>query len=151
ARFPPCRCAASGRLAWRRNEDRSSPGLLEYSQDDARLRFRLDSQKSQVLVYLPVQFPGRPAGLRMQFDLRLEVPAAGSRRIVRDLHRQLREAIVAGRLLPSARLPPSREFARQYGVSRSTATAVYELLLAEGFLAARRGAGTFVAAKLRVP
>lgn len=87
----------------------------------------------------------------MQFDLRLSVPAQASRRIVRDLHRQVREAIVSGRLLPGARLPPTREFATQYGVSRSTATAVYELLLAEGFLTARQGAGTFVATSLRRP
>jgi len=87
----------------------------------------------------------------MQFDLDLAVPPKTSRTIVRDLHRQLREAILAGRLLPGAQLPPSREFSAQYGVSRSTAMAVYDLLLSEGFLVARQGAGTFVAEKLRRP
>ncbi|MFF4412806.1 PLP-dependent aminotransferase family protein [Streptosporangium sp. NPDC001559] len=61
------------------------------------------------------------------------------------IYRQLREAVLDGRLRPGERLPPSRELARRLGVSRNTACAAYERLTAEGFLLARVGAGTFVA------
>jgi len=57
----------------------------------------------------------------------------------------LRDAVATGRLGPGTRLPPSRDLARELGVSRGLVVAVYEQLLAEGRLVARRGAGTFVA------
>ncbi|MFF0577376.1 MocR-like pyridoxine biosynthesis transcription factor PdxR [Streptosporangium saharense] len=60
------------------------------------------------------------------------------------IYRQLREAILDGRLRPGERLPPSRELARRLDVSRNTVCAAYERLTAEGFLTARVGAGTFV-------
>ena len=44
------------------------------------------------------------------------------------------------------RLPASRALAAQLGVSRGVVTDAYEQLTAEGWLAARRGAGTVVAA-----
>ncbi len=77
-------------------------------------------------------------------DLRL--PARGSRRRLRDLHAQLREAIVRGRLKAGLLLPSTRELARACGVSRNTATAAYDLLASEGYVVARPGGGTFVAA-----
>lgn len=62
------------------------------------------------------------------------------------LYRALRRAIEEGRLEPGARLPPTREIARQSGFARSAAVAAYETLIADGFAEARVGAGTFVAA-----
>ena len=44
------------------------------------------------------------------------------------------------------RLPPSRALARELGVSRGVVVEAYAQLAAEGFLVARRGAGTRVAA-----
>ena len=64
----------------------------------------------------------------------------------RQLAGDLREAIRAGRLRTGVRLPPSRALATQLGVSRGVVTDAYEQLTAEGWLAARRGAGTVVAA-----
>jgi GntR family transcriptional regulator / MocR family aminotransferase len=65
------------------------------------------------------------------------------------LHGQLatamREAIGSGRLASGTRLPASRDLARELGVSRGLVVGVYEQLLAEGRLVARRGSGTFVA------
>src|SRR2546427_4966768 len=65
------------------------------------------------------------------------------------LHGQLatavREAIAAGRLASGTRLPASRDLARELGVSRRLVVGVYEQLLAEGRLVARRGSGTYVA------
>ena len=42
-------------------------------------------------------------------------------------------------------MPPSRTFAAELGVARSTITAAYEQLAAEGYVGGRRGAGVFVA------
>ena len=79
------------------------------------------------------------------FELALRLPVAGSRDLLRALHRQLRDAILDGRLQPGARLPATRALAQRLGVSRNTMLAAYDLLLSEGYLLARPGSGTFVA------
>jgi GntR family transcriptional regulator/MocR family aminotransferase len=79
------------------------------------------------------------------FELSLQLPAAGSRELLRELHRQLHAAILDGRLRPGARLPATRALAQRLGVSRNTMLAAYDLLLSEGYLVARPGAGTYVA------
>ncbi|GLW07388.1 GntR family transcriptional regulator [Microtetraspora sp. NBRC 13810] len=65
--------------------------------------------------------------------------------ITGQLAEELRTAIREGRLSPAARLPPSRELARDLGVSRGVVVEAYERLVAEGFLISRVGAGTRVA------
>jgi hypothetical protein len=57
------------------------------------------------------------------FELPITVPPRKSRDRLRALHRQLRAAILEGRLQPGLRLPPTRVFAATYGVSRNTAIA----------------------------
>ncbi|SEK66669.1 transcriptional regulator, GntR family [Variovorax sp. YR750] len=79
------------------------------------------------------------------FELAIRLPPAGSRDLLRELHRQLRGAILDGRLQPGARLPATRALAQRLGVSRNTMLAAYDLLLSEGYLLARPGAGTYVA------
>ncbi len=64
----------------------------------------------------------------------------------RQLAGELRDAIRRGRLRTGVRLPASRALAAELGVSRGVVTDAYEQLTAEGWLAARRGAGTVVAA-----
>ncbi|MFT4084423.1 MAG: PLP-dependent aminotransferase family protein [Nocardioides sp.] len=59
---------------------------------------------------------------------------------------QVRNLIVAGTLRRDDRLPSSRALAADLGVSRAVIEQAYEQLLAEGWVSARRGAGTFVAA-----
>jgi len=76
------------------------------------------------------------------------LPERGSRTLLHDLHRQLRSAIIEGRLRPGLRLPSTRSIAEYYGVSRNTAVAAYDLLLSEGYVVARRGSGTRVAVAL---
>lgn len=83
--------------------------------------------------------------------LPISLPQRGSRLLLRDLHRQLRTAITNGRLPPGARLPSTRALATSCGVSRNTAVAAYELLLSEGYVAARSGSGTRVADSLPLP
>ncbi len=60
------------------------------------------------------------------------------------LYGELRSAILDGRLAPGARLPASRDFARQYELSRGTVVSVVERLQAEGYVSSRVGFGTWV-------
>lgn len=80
----------------------------------------------------------------LALDVRL--PTRGSRTLLRALHAQLRDGIVQGRLHAGLLLPSTRVLAREYGVSRNTAVAAYDLLAAEGYVTTRAGGGTFVAA-----
>ncbi len=56
----------------------------------------------------------------------------------------IRTAIRSGRVAGGMRLPPSRELAKELGVSRSVIVAAYEQLEAEGYLEGRIGSGTYV-------
>ena len=60
-----------------------------------------------------------------------------------SLARALRLLVLDGRLPLRTRLPGERELAEALGVSRTTATAAYAALREEGFLASRRGAGSW--------
>lgn len=62
-----------------------------------------------------------------------------------QLSGRIRDLLAAGTLTRGDRLPSSRALAADLGVSRSVAEQAYDQLLAEGWLEARRGAGTFVA------
>lgn len=64
----------------------------------------------------------------------------------RSLSRCVRTAIADGSIKPGARLPSTRLLAAELGVSRNTISDAFAQLVAEGFLVARHGAGTFVAA-----
>jgi GntR family transcriptional regulator / MocR family aminotransferase len=75
--------------------------------------------------------------------MHLNLDGKGS--VVSQLISALRDAIVNGDLAPGSALPPTRQLAAEYGLSRSTIVVAYEQLQAEGLLRARTGAGTFVA------
>ncbi len=64
--------------------------------------------------------------------------------LFRQLYEALRQLILNGRLARSARLPASRAFAAELGVSRATVTLAYDQLIAEGYLESRRGSGVYV-------
>ncbi len=72
------------------------------------------------------------------------VSLVGRRDLSGEIYRQVRRAILDRRLRPGDRLPPSRHLARALLVARATVTVAYERLAAEGFVAVRQGAGTFV-------
>ena len=57
-----------------------------------------------------------------------------------QLEDQLRRAIRDGALKPGARVPSTRDLARQLGVSRRIAVEAYSQLAAEGYLSLRQGA-----------
>lgn len=64
----------------------------------------------------------------------------------RQIHEQIRDAILTGGLPGGTRLPSSRALAARLGVARITVVQTYDQLAAEGYLDTRRGAGTFVSA-----
>ncbi|WP_432829232.1 GntR family transcriptional regulator [Dactylosporangium sp. CA-092794] len=76
-------------------------------------------------------------------DLHISIGGPGDR--TDRIYRQLRDAILDGRLRPGERVPPSRELARDLSVARNTVAAAYDRLVGDGFLRGRAGAGTFVA------
>jgi GntR family transcriptional regulator / MocR family aminotransferase len=66
----------------------------------------------------------------------------------RQLYQGLRERILDGRLRPGERLPSTRTLANQLSVGRNTVLEAFEMLLAEGYLDARTGSGTYVTSSL---
>ena len=64
--------------------------------------------------------------------------------LYRQLFSHFLKEIEAGRLLDGERLPATRELAGQLGLNRTTVSAAYELLEAEGWLVAEVGRGSFV-------
>jgi GntR family transcriptional regulator/MocR family aminotransferase len=63
-----------------------------------------------------------------------------------QLYRQLRDAVAEGRVAPGATVPSTRALAQALGISRSTLVEALEQLRIEGYLEARQGAATRVAA-----
>jgi len=79
-----------------------------------------------------------------RFVVEIHVSLVGRTDLSGEIYRQLRQAILDGRLMPGDRLPPTRELARSLSVSRTTVSVAYERLTGQGFVTARVGAGTFV-------
>src|SRR4051812_19064848 len=77
--------------------------------------------------------------------MEFQVNLTGRKDLSGEIYRQLRRAILSGRVRPGEALPPTRELARHLSVARSTVTVAYDRLLTEGFVTARVGSGTFVA------
>ncbi|MDP2696791.1 PLP-dependent aminotransferase family protein [Thalassospira sp.] len=66
----------------------------------------------------------------------------------RRLYFGIRRAILDGRLKPAEKLPASRDLAAQLKISRNTVVNAFDLLMSEGYLTSRIGAGSFVATSL---
>ncbi|MRW91798.1 aminotransferase class I/II-fold pyridoxal phosphate-dependent enzyme [Duganella sp. FT80W] len=63
----------------------------------------------------------------------------------RQLYALLRDGILNRAIQPGLQVPPTRALAADLGVSRNTVTYAYDQLIAEGYLEARTGDGTYVA------
>ena len=70
--------------------------------------------------------------------------AARSKPYHRQVYDQVRGAILEGRLRSGDRLPATRELAATLNLARNTVVRAYEDLLAEGYLEARPGSGSYV-------
>ncbi|MGQ9406273.1 MocR-like pyridoxine biosynthesis transcription factor PdxR [Mycolicibacterium gilvum] len=86
----------------------------------------------------------------LHLDLR-EALRPGVRGSRNALVAALREAVRSGRLSAGTTLPPSRTLAADLGLARNTVADAYAELVAEGWLASRQGAGTWVADTARAP
>jgi DNA-binding transcriptional MocR family regulator len=80
-----------------------------------------------------------------QLDRALDGWQLGPGPAYRALAGSLRTLVLDGRVAVRTRLPAERELCAVLGVSRTTVAAAYELLRSEGFLASRRGAGSWTA------
>ena len=65
-----------------------------------------------------------------------------------QLQKVLRDAILSRILSPQAAIPPERDLAEEFGVSRLTVRKAVDGLVSEGLITRRRGAGTFVASRV---
>lgn len=74
--------------------------------------------------------------------------AHGRGPLYQKLQQALREAIQNRVLAPDEALPPERDLAEQFDVSRITVRKALDGLVAEGLLTRRQGAGTFVASRV---
>ncbi|WP_234814888.1 PLP-dependent aminotransferase family protein [Noviherbaspirillum denitrificans] len=77
-------------------------------------------------------------------------PAAGTP-MFRQLYEGIKQSVLSGKISPGAQLPPTRELARQLGISRQTVLNAYEHLMAEGYLSGTVGKGTFISRTLPLP
>ena len=75
----------------------------------------------------------------------VQISLVGRRRLADEIYRQLRAAILEGRLAEGQLLPPSRELALRLSVSRSTLSVAYDRLIGEGYAIGKPGSGTRVA------
>ena len=75
----------------------------------------------------------------------------GTTSLRQQVYLRLRGAVEGGTFAPGARLPASREHAKALGVSRNTVLWALERLIAEGYLVARVGDGTYVSDRVGAP
>ena len=78
----------------------------------------------------------------LDFDLDPGTPA------YRRLAESIRRGVLEGRFRPGEKLPPTRALASSLKLARNTVLEAYEQLIAEGYLVARHGSGTYVAPDL---
>ncbi len=83
------------------------------------------------------------AGILPELDRDSIVP------LYRQIYEHLREAILAGTLPESTRLPPERTMAERLAVNRSTIVHAYRELVGEGLIEQRVGSGSRVVPQLR--
>ncbi|MFP5361119.1 MAG: PLP-dependent aminotransferase family protein [Thermoleophilia bacterium] len=79
-------------------------------------------------------------------DLHVDLERAAGATLRARLENALRDGVRSGLLAPGTRLPASRALSAQLGVSRGVVVDAYAQLSAEGYLHARQGSGTTVAA-----
>jgi GntR family transcriptional regulator/MocR family aminotransferase len=86
---------------------------------------------------MPIHRPRLPC-------VEVHVSLVGRRDLTGEIYRQVRGAILDGRLRGGEALPPTRELANRLSVSRTTVSVAYDRLISEGFASARMGSGTYV-------
>jgi GntR family transcriptional regulator/MocR family aminotransferase len=87
----------------------------------------------------------------LQDYLGLHLLRDGGEPLNRQLYRHLRSAILEGLLARGSALPASRSLCQALGLGRNTVLHAYGQLEAEGYVASRAGAGTYVSEALPDP
>jgi GntR family transcriptional regulator/MocR family aminotransferase len=85
---------------------------------------------------------------RLPDGLLIRIDSRAGKSLQQQIYLAIRRAILDGALSPDTRLPSSRGLADDLRVSRTTTLLAYEQLIAEGYVSARHGSGTFVESKL---
>ena len=100
-----------------------------------------DVTKADGLVEVPIcAILTRPISVGRSFrPMTFHISLIGRKDLNGEIYRQIRRAILAGRLRAGDRLPPSRELARALAVSRMTVIVGYERLAGEGLVTSRLG------------
>src|SRR5580698_690856 len=80
----------------------------------------------------------------------LHVTGGARRAAAADIVASVRREIASGALPAGARLPPVRALEKQLGLSKNTAQAAYDELVARGLVEARQREGVFVLATTQV-
>ncbi|ANE46322.1 GntR family transcriptional regulator [Paenibacillus swuensis] len=73
------------------------------------------------------------------------IDSEGDIPMFRQVFEAFRESILTGKMPAGYKLPSTRELAAELHISRNVILEAYELLLAEGYITGRSGAGTYVA------
>ena len=82
--------------------------------------------------------------MELALNLDLTAEAEGGRGLSNRLYRELRKAVLEGRLGSGDKLPSTRDLAVSMALSRNTVSEAYERLVREGYFEGRHGSGTFV-------
>jgi DNA-binding transcriptional MocR family regulator len=77
-------------------------------------------------------------------EIRPQLSPASEIPLYRQLADYVRNLIASGGLRPGDRVPPTRELAAQIGLNRTTVSAAYEALEADGLIRGEVGRGSFV-------
>jgi GntR family transcriptional regulator/MocR family aminotransferase len=78
-------------------------------------------------------------------DLFVDLKRGSGESLRRQLAEQIRRAVLDGRASPGARLPSTRQLARELHISRTIVEDAYGELVSDGYVEGRHGSGTFVA------
>src|SRR3954468_21579277 len=118
-------------------------GLAQIARSDNLCQ----STARATMSHMKAQLQRRPRGRAGAAPL-VAVDTRSRGPIYEQIYGTVRDQIVRGDWRPGARVASTRTLARELSVSRFTVVTAVERLLAEGYLATRRGSGTFVASAL---
>jgi len=89
-----------------------------------------------------------PRNSKQTFHLEIHLDRKSEETLDKQISNQIRDGISHGILKPGDHLPPLRSFAKYIGVSRATLNQAYATLIAEGYIDATPGRGSFISMQL---
>ncbi len=89
-----------------------------------------------------------PRNSKQTFHLEIHLNRKSEETLDQQISSQIRDGISQGVLKPGDHLPPLRSFAKYISVSRATLNQAYATLIAEGYIDATPGRGSFISTQL---